>query len=53
MPAVLLAQITTTTTEVRRVVGEPPATWVPVAAGAAVLVAILVLGWIANRRRAR
>lgn len=41
----------TTTTEVRRVVGDPPPTWVPVVAGAAVLVGILVLGWIVSRRR--
>ena len=47
----LLAQ--TTTTEVRRIVGEPLPSWVTIAAGVALLVAILLLGWIANRRRDR
>jgi hypothetical protein len=62
-PLFVLAQ--TTTTEVRRgggrppppggagVGGDPPPTWVPVTAGLALLVAILVLGWIVNRRRQR
>lgn len=45
------AQETTSTTEVRRVVGDPPATWVPVTAGLALLVAIVVLGLLVNRRR--
>jgi hypothetical protein len=52
MPSLfVLAQ--TTTTEVRRVVGDPPPTWVPVTAGLSLLVAILLLGWIVNRRRER
>ena len=42
----------TTTTEVPRVVGEHPGLWVPLVAGAAVLVAILVAGWLARRRMA-
>lgn len=47
----LLVVAQTTTTEVRRVVGDPPATWVPVTAGLALLAAILLLGWIVSRRR--
>ena len=43
----------TTTTEVPRVVGDPPATWVTVSAGLALLVAIVVLGVVVSRRRQR
>jgi hypothetical protein len=46
----VLAQ-TTTTEVVRRVVGDPLPPWVVVASGLALLVAILVLGWLVNRRR--
>lgn len=48
-PLFVLAQ--TTTTEVERVVGESPPWWVPVGAGLAVLVLILVVGWLYTRRR--
>ena len=47
----VLAQATTSTTSVPRVVGDPPATWVPVVSGLALLVAIIVLGLLVNRRR--
>ena len=47
----VLAQATTSTTSVPRVVGDPPATWVTVSAGLALLVAIVVLGLLVNRRR--
>ena len=41
---------TTSTTEVPRIVGDPPADWVPWAAGVALLVAILVAGFLVMRR---
>ncbi len=41
----------TTTTMVRRVVGEPLPTWVVLASGLAVLVLIVVAGLMARRRR--
>ena len=47
----IVAQATTSTTAVPRVVGDPPATWVPVVSGLALLLAIVVLGVIVNRRR--
>ena len=48
----LVAQVTTTTTEVvPRVVGEPLATWVVLAASAAVLAFIILGGVLVNRRR--
>ena len=51
-PAVaVLAEATTTTTEVvDRVVGEPLASWVVLAASAALLVVILLAGFVASRR---
>ena len=48
---VVVAQATTSTTSVPRVVGDPPPTWVPVTAGLALLLAIVVLGVLVNRRR--
>lgn len=51
MTALVLLLAQTTTTEVRRIVGDPPPTWVPIAAGVGVLLGILLLGWIATRRR--
>ncbi len=47
--ALLLAQ-ETTTTEVRRVVGDPLPTWVVIGAGVALLVAILLAGYVVRRR---
>lgn len=41
VPTSALAQLETTTTEVRRMVGEPLPSWVVLAAGAALLVVIL------------
>jgi hypothetical protein len=48
----LYAQATTSTTEeeIPRVVGEHPGSWVVIAAGAVLLVAILVGGFVVNRR---
>ena len=46
----LLAAAQTTTTEVKRVVGEPLPTWVVLGAGAALLVVILVAGLAVRRR---
>ena len=45
----LLAAAQTTTTEVKRIVGDPLPTWVVVGAGIAVLVVILVAGLVARR----
>ena len=47
----LLAQGTTTTEVVDRVVGEPLPSWVVLAASAALLVAILVAGLLVSRRQ--
>ena len=44
----LLAQ--TTTTEVRRIVGEPLPSWVVVGAGITLLVLIVVAGLLVRRR---
>jgi hypothetical protein len=57
LPAIgpLIAQGSTTTTSaaVRRVVGEPLPSWVVLAASAALLVAILAAGFLAERHRRR
>ena len=53
MPAlltVLLLAQETTTTEVRRVVGDPLPKWVVIGAGLALLVVILVAGFVVRRR---
>ena len=53
MPAlltVLLVAQETTTTEVRRVVGDPLPKWVVIGAGLALLVVILVAGFVVRRR---
>ena len=47
--ALVLAQ-ETTTTEVRRVVGDPLNEWVVIGAGVALLVAILLAGYLVRRR---
>lgn len=39
----------TTTTEVPRVVGDPLPSWVVILASAALLVVVLVAGWLATR----
>lgn len=49
---VALAQETTSTTVVPRIVGEPLPTWVVLAASAALLVVILLAGLLVTRRRA-
>jgi len=51
VPALLtvLAQ-ETTTTEVRRVVGDPLPEWVVIGAGLALLVVILLAGFLVRRR---
>jgi hypothetical protein len=49
----LLATVRTTTTEVPRIVGEPLDSWVVLAAGAALLVVILVAGFVTQRRLSR
>lgn len=46
-----LAQATTTTEVVERVVGEPLPSWVVLAASAALLVAIVVAGLLVSRRQ--
>lgn len=46
----VLAQATTTTEVVDRVVGEPLASWVVLAASAALLAVILVAGLLVSRR---
>jgi hypothetical protein len=48
--ALLLLALQTTTTEVRRVVGDPLPKWVVIGAGVALLVVILVAGAVVNRR---
>ena len=56
-PAWLLAAVVaaqqTTTTEVKRVVGDPLPTWVVLGAGAAVLLVILVAGFVVRRHAGR
>ena len=47
----MLTLAQTTTTEVRRIVGEPLPTWVVVGAGLAVFALIVVAGLAARRRR--
>ena len=47
--ALLLAQ-ETTTTEVRRIVGDPLPKWVVIGAGVALLVVILLAGYLVRRR---
>lgn len=49
----VVAQETTTTSLVPRVVGEPLPSWVVLAASAALLVVILVAGLLVQRRRDR
>jgi hypothetical protein len=49
--AVLAQQ--TTTTEVRRIVGDPLPPWVVLGSGLLLGVVILVAGWVAKRRIAR
>jgi hypothetical protein len=46
---IVLAQ-QTTTTEVRRVVGDPLPKWVVIGAGLALLAVILVAGFLVRRR---
>jgi hypothetical protein len=53
VPALLLDLVLaqeTTTTEVRRVVGDPLPEWVVIGAGLALLVVILVAGFLVRRR---
>jgi hypothetical protein len=50
VPALLVLAQETTTTEVRRIVGDPLPTWVVVGAGLALLVVILVVGALLRRR---
>jgi hypothetical protein len=53
VPALLLDLVLaqeTTTTEVRRVVGDPLPKWVVIGAGLALLVVILVAGFLVRRR---
>ena len=40
----------TTTTEVRRVVGDPLPSWIPWTAGIVLLLVILLAGWWVRRR---
>ena len=47
----LVAQVTTTTEVVERVVGEPLPSWIVLAASGALLVAILVAGLLVSRRQ--
>ena len=53
VPAVVVAQAQTTTTEVKRVVGDPLPPWVVLLAGAAVLAVILVAGVLTRRHMRR
>jgi hypothetical protein len=48
--ALLLIAQQTTTTEVRRVVGDPLPKWVVIGAGLALLAVILVAGFLVRRR---
>jgi hypothetical protein len=48
--ALLLLAQQTTTTEVRRIVGDPLPKWVVIGAGLALLVVILVAGLLVSRR---
>jgi hypothetical protein len=48
--ALLLLAQQTTTTEVRRIVGDPLPKWVVIGAGLALLVVILVAGALVRRR---
>lgn len=50
MLAADVAQTTTTTEEVRRIVGDPLPRWVVIAAGVALLVVILAAGVVTGRR---
>ena len=53
MPALLLDLVLaqeTTTTEVRRIVGDPLPKWVVIGAGLALLVVILLAGVLVRRR---
>lgn len=49
----VLAQATTSTTEVPRIVGEPLSDWVFWGAGLALLAVILLAGWLATRHMRR
>lgn len=49
----LLAQTTTTTTEVPRVVGDPLPEWISWTAGLALLAAVLLGGYLAGRHAKR
>lgn len=49
----VLAAARTTTTEAQRIVGEPLPSWVVIAAGVALLLVILVAGFVTQRRMAR
>jgi MYXO-CTERM domain-containing protein len=48
--ALLVLAQQTTTTEVRRVVGEPLSAWVVIGAGAGLLAVILLAGYLTRRR---
>jgi hypothetical protein len=48
--ALLVLAQQTTTTEVRRVVGDPLPKWVVIGAGLALLAVILVAGFLVRRR---
>ena len=50
MAALLVLVQQTTTTEVRRIVGDPLPKWVVIGAGLALLVVILVAGMLVTRR---
>ena len=50
MAALLLLAQQTTTTEVRRIVGDPLPKWVVIGAGLALLAVILVAGFLVRRR---
>ena len=50
MVALLVLAQQTTTTEVRRVVGDPLPKWVVIGAGLALLAVILVAGFLVRRR---
>ena len=50
MVGLLLLVQQTTTTEVRRIVGEPLPKWVVIGSGLALLVVILLAGFLVRRR---
>ena len=50
MVALLVLAQQTTTTEVRRVVGDPLPKWVVIGAGLALLAVILLAGFLVRRR---